>query len=79
MRFWFDRGVDGFRIDVLWHMVKAADFPTTRSTRYRPAMGDVHRVLRAPVRPTSPKCTPSRPTCVPSRTVVAPRDGASAS
>ncbi len=27
MRFWFDRGVDGFRIDVLWHMVKAADFP----------------------------------------------------
>ena len=20
MRFWFDRGVDGFRIDVLWHM-----------------------------------------------------------
>ena len=27
MRFWFDRGVDGFRIDVLWHMVKHADFP----------------------------------------------------
>ena len=27
MRFWFDRGVDGFRIDVLWHMLKAADFP----------------------------------------------------
>jgi len=26
MRFWLDRGVDGFRIDVLWHMVKAADF-----------------------------------------------------
>ena len=26
MRFWFDRGVDGFRIDVLWHMVKHADF-----------------------------------------------------
>ena len=23
MRFWFDRGVDGFRIDVLWHMLKA--------------------------------------------------------
>ncbi len=27
LRFWFDRGVDGFRIDVLWHMIKAADFP----------------------------------------------------
>ncbi|MBV9839956.1 MAG: DUF3459 domain-containing protein [Sphingomonadaceae bacterium] len=26
MRFWFDRGVDGFRIDVLWHMIKHADF-----------------------------------------------------
>lgn len=23
LRFWFDRGVDGFRIDVLWHIVKA--------------------------------------------------------
>jgi alpha-glucosidase len=22
MRFWFDKGVDGFRIDVLWHLVK---------------------------------------------------------
>ncbi|WP_066660535.1 MULTISPECIES: alpha-amylase family glycosyl hydrolase [unclassified Sphingomonas] len=27
MRFWLDRGVDGFRIDVLWHIVKAADLP----------------------------------------------------
>jgi glycosidase len=27
LRFWFDRGIDGFRIDVLWHMVKHADFP----------------------------------------------------
>ncbi|WP_420607930.1 alpha-amylase family glycosyl hydrolase [Novosphingopyxis sp.] len=27
LRFWLDRGVDGFRIDVLWHIVKAADFP----------------------------------------------------
>ena len=26
LRFWFDRGVDGFRIDVLWHIVKSADF-----------------------------------------------------
>ncbi|WP_448662365.1 alpha-amylase family glycosyl hydrolase [Sphingomonas sp. CJ20] len=27
LRFWFARGIDGFRIDVLWHMVKHADFP----------------------------------------------------
>ena len=27
MRFWFDRGVDGFRIDVLWHIVKAQGLP----------------------------------------------------
>ncbi|WP_174285255.1 alpha-amylase family glycosyl hydrolase [Sphingomonas bacterium] len=27
MRFWFDRGVDGFRIDVLWHIVKARELP----------------------------------------------------
>jgi len=27
MRFWMDRGVDGFRIDVLWHIVKAEGLP----------------------------------------------------
>jgi oligo-1,6-glucosidase/alpha-glucosidase len=27
LRFWLDRGVDGFRIDVLWHIVKAAGLP----------------------------------------------------
>lgn len=26
MRFWFDRGVDGFRIDVLWLLIKDEDF-----------------------------------------------------
>ena len=47
MRFWFDRGVDGFRIDVLWHMVKAADFPDNPpNPDYQPAMGDMHRVLQ---------------------------------
>lgn len=47
MRFWFDRGVDGFRIDVLWHMVKAAHFPDNPpNPGYRPAMGEMHRVLQ---------------------------------
>jgi alpha-glucosidase len=47
MRFWFDRGVDGFRIDVLWHMVKAARFPDNPpNPDYQPAMGEMHRVLQ---------------------------------
>lgn len=47
MRFWFDRGVDGFRIDVLWHMVKAADFPDNPpNPAYRSEMGEMHRLLQ---------------------------------
>jgi alpha-glucosidase len=47
MRFWFDRGVDGFRIDVLWHMIKSKDFPDNPpNPAYQPAMGDMHRVLQ---------------------------------
>ena len=26
MRFWLDRGVDGFRVDVMWHMIKDEHF-----------------------------------------------------
>jgi alpha-glucosidase len=26
MRFWLDRGVDGFRVDVIWHLMKDAEF-----------------------------------------------------
>jgi alpha-glucosidase len=26
LRFWLDRGVDGFRVDVIWHMVKDVEF-----------------------------------------------------
>jgi alpha-glucosidase len=47
IRFWLDRGVDGFRIDVLWHMVKAADFPDNPlNNAWRPSMGEMHRVLQ---------------------------------
>jgi len=53
MRFWFDRGVDGFRIDVLWHMLKAADFPDNPpNPAYRPEMGEMHRLLNS-IRQTS--------------------------
>lgn len=47
IRFWLDRGVDGFRIDVLWHMVKAADFPDNPlNNAWRPSMGEMDRVLQ---------------------------------
>jgi len=47
MRFWFDRGVDGFRIDVLWHMIKAEGLPDNPpNPDYRPGMGEMHRVLQ---------------------------------
>ncbi len=25
LRFWLDRGVDGFRVDVIWHLIKDAE------------------------------------------------------
>ena len=45
IRFWFARGVDGLRIDVLWHLVKAADFPDNPpNTTYRPGMAELPRI-----------------------------------
>ncbi|SFS04639.1 alpha-amylase family glycosyl hydrolase [Sphingomonas jatrophae] len=47
LRFWFDRGVDGFRIDVLWHMIKAADFRDNPvNPGYAHGMGEMHKVLQ---------------------------------
>jgi oligo-1,6-glucosidase/alpha-glucosidase len=48
LRFWFDRGVDGFRIDVLWHCIKAAGLPDNPTNPdYRPEMGEKLKVLQA--------------------------------
>ena len=45
LRFWFDRGVDGFRIDVLWHLMKAEAFPDNPpNPNYRPGMAEMFRV-----------------------------------
>jgi alpha-glucosidase len=45
LRFWFARGVDGFRIDVLWHLIKAKGFPDNPpNPAYHAAMGEMHRV-----------------------------------
>jgi alpha-glucosidase len=47
MRFWFDRGVDGFRIDVLWHIVKAAGFPDNPPNPYwRPGITERDRLIQ---------------------------------
>jgi glycosidase len=47
MRFWLDRDVDGFRIDVLWHILKAPDFPDNPvNPDYRPDMGEKFAVLQ---------------------------------
>ena len=47
MRFWFDRGVDGFRIDVLWHIIKAEGFPDNPANpNWTPQMNARDRVIQ---------------------------------
>ncbi len=47
LRFWLDWGVDGFRIDVLWHIVKAADFPDNPpNSTWTPAHTERDRVMQ---------------------------------
>jgi glycosidase len=45
LRFWLTRGVDGFRIDVLWHLIKAEGLPDNPpNPAYRAGMGEMYRV-----------------------------------
>jgi len=47
MRFWFDRGVDGFRIDVLWHIVKHEDLPDNPANpAWTPQVRDRDRLIQ---------------------------------
>ena len=47
LRFWLDRGVDGFRIDVLWHIVKADGLPDNPvNPDWGPHLGERDRVLQ---------------------------------
>jgi alpha-glucosidase len=47
LRFWFERGVDGFRIDVLWHIAKADGLPDNPvNPDYRPEMGEKLKLLQ---------------------------------
>jgi alpha-glucosidase len=46
MRFWLDRGVDGFRVDVLWHLVKDETFrDNPPNPDYREGEGSPYRRL----------------------------------
>ncbi len=47
LRFWFDRGVDGFRIDVLWHIVKADGLPDNPANpAWRPGRTERDRLIQ---------------------------------
>ena len=46
MRFWLDRGVDGFRIDVIWHLIKDEDFRANPpNPDYDPNTGEQNKLL----------------------------------
>jgi alpha-glucosidase len=46
MRFWLDRGVDGFRVDVMWHMIKDEQFRNNPpNPNYVPTMPDYEELL----------------------------------
>ena len=46
MRFWLDRGVDGFRVDVLWHLIKDDQFrDNPPNPDWKPGMPGIERLL----------------------------------
>jgi alpha-glucosidase len=48
MRFWLDRGVDGFRVDVMWHMVKDEHFrDDPPNPQYREGMAEYRKLVHA--------------------------------
>ncbi len=48
MRFWLDKGVDGFRVDVMWHMIKDDQFRNNPiNPDYTPTMSPYQRLIPA--------------------------------
>jgi alpha-glucosidase len=46
MRFWLDRGVDGFRVDVMWHLIKDEQLrDNPRNPDYQAHMSTFHQLL----------------------------------
>jgi alpha-glucosidase len=47
LRFWLDRGVDGFRVDVLWHLMKDPEFRDNPSNHaYQANQPEIERFLQ---------------------------------
>jgi len=47
LRFWLDKGVDGFRVDVIWHLIKDAGFrDNPPNPAYRPGQPEIERNLQ---------------------------------
>ncbi|SIR19808.1 alpha-glucosidase [Paracoccus thiocyanatus] len=47
MRFWLDRGVDGFRVDVMWHLIKDDLFrDDPPNPAWREGDADIRRILQ---------------------------------
>lgn len=46
LRFWFDRGVDGFRVDVIWHLIKDDGFrDNPRNPQWMPGHNPFHELI----------------------------------
>ena len=47
LRFWLDRGVDGFRVDVIWHLMKDPEFrDNPPNPGWHPGMPGIDRLLQ---------------------------------
>lgn len=47
LRFWLNRGVDGFRVDVIWHLIKDAEFQDNPpNLAYQPSQAEINRFLQ---------------------------------
>lgn len=47
MRFWLDKGVDGFRVDVMWHLAKDEKWrDNPRNPNFKPSMPDCDQLLQ---------------------------------
>ena len=47
LRFWLARGVDGFRVDVPWHLISDAELRDNPNPDYRPATLRIEETLAA--------------------------------
>jgi alpha-glucosidase len=47
LRFWLNRGVDGFRVDVIWHLIKDAELrDNPPNLAYQPSQAEINRFLQ---------------------------------